>query len=509
MLKLTPHRGLGRLLALTLAALVALPPSLPLAASPAMEKLFYILKQKGSITADEYDLLIATMKAEDKTASKSTPAAAPAIAQRLEQTEAKVESLESTLLNTKGQIEELTRVSDNTSPSTLTKTDLDALLSDKWYERVKVRGYVQTRFVGIMGDDDNPGYNQANDSLASDSSGIGIRRGRLVFSGDVTDHVFLYLQADYNASVGGSSALQARDAYADVSLDPAREFRVRLGLSKVPYGFTNLQSSQNRYALERPDALNSAVEGERDMGAYFIWAPYEKRNLFKDLVKMGLRGSGDYGVLSLGVFNGQGINNADRNGELHYIAHAAWPFEVGGQIVEVGASYYHGRYVPTAASIGTGAGSFTPTFDPTGIRDSRLAVNAILYPQPFGLEAEWTWGDGPQLSQDMRTITSQSLSGGFVQAVYRHVFPNQAEFIPFVRWQTFDGARKFAANAPRNRVDELALGFEYIPYPELELTLMYATGTRTNTVDNPAAVASPRYRDVNYHYLGIQAQINF
>lgn len=510
MLKLTPHSRFGRFLALVTAVLVALPPSMPLAASPAMEKLFYILKQKGSITSDEYDLLVATMKTEDA-AEKKSAAPAPSTNQgglekRLAQTEEQLSNLSSNLFQTKSQVEEISKISDNTSPATMSKTDLDALLSDKWYERIKVRGYIQNRFIGIMGDDDNPGYHQANDSLASDSSGIGIRRGRLVLSGDVTDHVYLYLQSDYMASVGGANALQARDVYTDISLDPAREFRVRLGLSKVPYGFSNLQSSQNRYALERPDALNSAVEGERDMGAYLIWAPYEKRNMFKDLVKMGLRGSGDYGVLSLGVFNGQGINNADRNGELHYIAHAAWPFEIGGQIVEVGGSYYHGRYVPTAAAI---PGVGTPTFDPTGTRDSRFALNAILYPQPFGLEAEWTWGDGPQLSDNMTNITSRSLNGGFVQAVYRHVFPSQAELIPFVRWQTFDGARKFAANAPRNRVDELALGFEYIPYPELELTLMYAAGTRTNTVDNPAAVASPRYRDVNYHYLGIQAQINF
>ena len=89
MLKPNPHRGLGRLLALSWAALVASPPSLP--ASPAMEKLFYILKQKGSITADEYDLLVATMKAEEKEAPKSAPAASsPVIAKRLEQTEAKV-----------------------------------------------------------------------------------------------------------------------------------------------------------------------------------------------------------------------------------------------------------------------------------------------------------------------------------------------------------------------------------------------------------------------------------
>jgi hypothetical protein len=509
MKRITPTHGLWRAFATFLAFATLLPPTLT--ASPAMEKLFYILKQKGSITADEYDLLIATMKAEDNAkAASSKPASgntSPAIVQRLEQTESKVENLESTLLNTKGQVEELSRISDNTSPSTLSKSDLDALLSDKWYERVKVRGYIQNRFIGLIGDDDRPGVHQPNDAFVSDTQSMGIRRGRLVLSGDVTDHLYLYLQSDYMAGVGGVNALQARDVYADVSLDPAREFRVRLGLSKVPYGFTNLQSSQNRYALERPDALNSAVEGERDLGAYFIWAPYEIRNRFKDLVKMGLRGSGDYGVINVGVFNGQGINNADQNGDMHYIARAAWPFEFNnGQILEVGGSYYSGRYVPTTAAMG--ALPAPSVIGGGGVKDTRMAVNAILYPQPFGLEAEWTWGEGPQLSDDLRTISSASLNGGFVQAVYRHVFPNQAELIPFVRWQHFDGARKFAANAPKTNVDEIAIGFEYIPYPELELTLMYSQGTRTNTTDNPAG-AGARYRDVNYSYLGIQAQINF
>ena len=510
MLKITPHSRLARVLALLTAITVALPPSLPVAATPAMEKLFYILKQKGSITADEYDLLVQTMREEEGGSSKasaSTSKSPKGIEQRLAHDEAQLQNLQASLAQQK---EELNKISDNTSPQTMSKADLDALLSDKWYERIKLRGYVQARAYSILGDDDIPGYHQANDSgLANDKATLGVRRGRVVLSGDVTDHLYFYGQLDFMASVGGSSALQARDMYADISLDPAREFRVRFGLSKVPYGFSNLQSSQNRYALERPDALNSAVEGERDMGAYLIWAPYEKRNMFKDLVKMGLRGSGDYGVVNFGVFSGQGINNADQNGDMHYNLRVAWPFEIGNQIMEIGASAYYGRFVPTVASIGTGPGSFTPGFDTRGHEDSRMAINAILYPQPFGLEAEWTWGRGPQLSQDLRTITSQSLSGGFVQAVYRHVFPNQAELIPFARWQTFDGARKFAANAPRNRVNEVALGVEYIPYPELELTLMYAMGTRTNTTDNPNAVASPRYRDVNYHYLGLQAQINF
>ena len=506
MIKITPHRGFWRIFATFLAVSTAL----PLQASPAMEKLFYILKQKGSITADEYELLIATMKKEEaeKGGTSRPVAAPPALEQRLAADEAKLKNLESTIVSTKGQIEELSRITDNTSPSTMSKSDLDAHLSDKWYERIKMRGYIQTRFYGILGDGDRPGYHQPNDSgIANVTASIGIRRGRIVFSGDVTDHLYLYLQTDMQAGVGTSTALQARDVYGDISLDPAREFRFRIGLTKVPYAFSNLQSSQNRYALERPDALNSGVEGERDLGAYFIWAPYEIRNRFKDLVKMGLRGSGDYGVFNFGVYNGQGINNRDLNGDVHYIARLAYPFEFpNGQFLEVGASYYSGRYVPTTSTMGAFA---APTVvGGGGVRDRRMAINAILYPQPFGLEAEWTWGEGPQLSDDLRSISAQSLNGGFVQAVYRHVFSNQAQLLPFVRWNYFDGARKFATNAPKTNVNEIAVGFEYIPYPELEISLMYARGSRTNTTDNPAG-AGARYRDVDYSYLGLQAQINF
>lgn len=512
-----PTSGIWRAFTTFLAFAVLLPTTLP--ASPAMEKLLFVLKTKGSLTQDEYDMLVAAMRADEKAtdakiaASSSAPAAGStpsSLTKRLEQTESKVQNLENSLTNTKGQVEELSRITDNTSPSTMSKTELDALLADKWYERIKLRGYVQTRFSSVLGEDDVPGVHVPNDAFVSDSQSIGIRRGRLVFSGDVTNHLYLYAQADFFATVGGTTAgtstaaVQARDLYGDISLDPAREFRVRVGLSKVPFGFSNLQSSQNRLAMERADGINSAVEGERDLGAFFYWAPYEIRNRFKDLVKMGLRGSGDYGVIALGAYSGQGINNADRNGETHYLARLTYPFEFdNGQFLELGISGYAGRYVPTVAA--GGAIPVAPTFNnPKGVTDSRVGVHAILYPQPFGIEAEWNWGRGPQLSTDLRTITSQSLEGGYVQAVYRHVFPNQSEILPFVRWQYFDGARKFATNAPRDNVEEVSLGLKYIPYPELELTMQYTHGTRTNTTD-----AAGLYRDVQADYIGVQAQINF
>ena len=541
MLRINPTRTPWRLLSLFTAVTVALSPSMPLLASPAMEQLFGILKAKGSLTQAEYDLLVTAMKAEEQkpvtttAATVTTPTPSANVEQRLVAQEArikeleaalngtqskvqqiastqdsslekkfeaqasKVENLENVLMGTKGQVEELSKITDNTSPSTMSKADLDDMLADKWYERMKLRGYMQLRGTAVMGDESED-LNVPNDSIASDLTSIGIRRGRLVYSGDATNHLYMYLQADYFGNLSGTNALQARDYYADVSLDPAREWRVRLGQSKVPYGWSNLQSSQNRLAMERPDALNGAVEGERDLGAYLMWAPYEIRNRFKDLVKMGLRGTGDYGMFAIGAYSGNGLNRADNNGQTHYVARVSYPFELSnGQFIELGLQGYTGRFLPNVADMD----GITPTVDDVkGLRDERVGVTAILYPQPFGLEAEWNWGRGPVLSKDMSMITSESLSGGYIQASYRHIFDNQQEIIPFVRWQHFNGGRKFADNAPRNEVDELAVGLRYIPYPDLEMSLMYTHGDRTNTKSAP-------FDQVKSRYLSIQAQINF
>jgi hypothetical protein len=52
--------------------------------------------------------------------------------------------------------------------------------------------------------------------------------------------------------------------------------------------------------LDRNDALNSAVANERDLGAFFYWAPSKIRERFAMLVKDGYKGSGDYGVFAFG-----------------------------------------------------------------------------------------------------------------------------------------------------------------------------------------------------------------
>ena len=151
----------------------------------------------------------------------------------------------------------------------------------------------------------------------------------------------LYAQADVFASTGARDvSLQLRDLYADINLDARKAFRVRVGQSKVPYGFENPQSSQNRLPLDRSDALNSALAGERDLGVFFYYAPKEIRKTLRHLVDSGLKGSGDYGMLALGVYEGQTINLADTNESKHVVARIAVPFEIGGQYLEAGVSGY-------------------------------------------------------------------------------------------------------------------------------------------------------------------------
>jgi hypothetical protein len=203
-------------------------------------------------------------------------------------------------------------------------------------------------------------------------------------------------------------------------------------------------------------------------------------------VKSGLKGSGDYGMLTFGPYAGQGPNRSDLNGELHWTARLAYPFKLqNGQFLELGLQGYTGRFVPSVEPISVNGVSSTPSLAASGVTDERVGITAVWYPQPFGFETEWNVGRGPQLSRDFTSIGEETLLGGFVGVNYR-MQADWGTFFPFVRWHLFDGARKFARNAPGDQVNEIDAGFEWLPWPELELSLMYThTLERTNTRDYP------------------------
>lgn len=467
-------------------------------ANDALLRLLRILRDRGSITSDEYEelrLAAAGPGADAAPPSAPVPAARPAG----EPSPRGPEAVPASVAALAGRVQALeTQVAKDSSDV------VKKALANKWYERIGFRGYTQFRFSEVAQGDGETLEVPADRSVNANET-LMIRRGRFIFSGDVTDHLYLYAQSDFNASTGATDfSVQMRDLYADVNLDAAKTWRVRLGQSKVPYGWVNLQSSQNRAPLERPDALNLAVEGERDLGAYLMWASPEARRRFRDLVGLGLKGSGDYGVVAAGVYSGQGLNRPDQNGDPHVLARVSYPFKLSsGQYVELGAQGYYGTFVSQTQAITTDGRTFTPTRPDEGIADERVALTAVWYPQPFGVEAEWNFGRGPELSDDLTRIESRPLQGGYVQADYRRAKGGSSLF-PFVRWQYYDGGRKFARNAPSMKVNEMDFGLEFARWAELELTMTYTrTFERTRSSIFPYAAATGANR------VGFQAQWNY
>jgi phosphate-selective porin len=380
------------------------------------------------------------------------------------------------------------------------KTTAKPAAEKKWFETISVRGYVQARYNRLLETNPNLGNEQGDRSWGK-NGGFFLRRARIILFGQISKQVYFYIQPDFASSASSSSLHfgQLRDAYVDVGVDAKNEFRFRIGQSKVPYGFENMQSSQNRLALDRNDALNSAVANERDFGVFFYWAPAKQRELFSSLVRDGLKGSGDYGVFAFGAYNGQTANRPEQNDQLHVVTRFSYPMAIDNQIIEPGIQAYTGKYVVTREQTSTGA----KIKQDRNYLDQRLAGTFVLYPRPFGIQAEYNIGKGPEYNTATDSIETKSLHGGYVTLSYLIKNNRQQIFIPFVRGQYYNGGKKHELDARSYRVKELEIGVEWQPVKQFELVAMYT-------------ISSRRYEDFTLQnnlqkgrLLRLQAQFNF
>ena len=344
----------------------------------------------------------------------------------------------------------------------------------QWFESIQLRGYMQVRYNRLL--ETNPLLQCAQcDRSWGDNGGFFIRRMRLIFSGQISERVYFYIQPDLvsNPSSTATQYAQIRDAYVDVGLDAKNEFRLRVGQSKVPFGFENMQSSQNRIPLDRNDALNSAVANERDLGVFFYYAPKNIRTLFASLVNDGLKGSGDYGVFSFGAYNGQTANRAEANNSPHIVSRFSYPFAVNKQIVEMGVQAYTGQYILTPDLIN--AGVKLPTT--RSFLDQRVAGSFVLYPKPFGIQAEYNIGRGPRFNKVSDSVEVSSLKGGYITASYK-TQKGKHVIIPFSRYQYYQGGKKHEMDAMAYDVKEFEVGIEWQPNKNIELVTMYTFSDR-------------------------------
>lgn len=337
---------------------------------------------------------------------------------------------------------------------------IDDNLSSKWYQKILLKGYAQFRYNRLG--ESNRDLNCAScDRSIGDKQGFFMRRARLVFFGQVSDRVFIYIQPDYATDATNQNYFQIRDAYFEYGLTQNGDLRVRTGISKVPFGFSNLQSSSARAPMDRDDALNTGAPNERDTGVFLMYAPQEIRKRFKELG--ALKGTGDYGMLAIGGYNGQSLNKREQNNDLHRVVRLTYPFKLeNGQFIEASIQAYEGKFFVE---------NVTESY-----YDARQAASFIIYPQPLGFQIEYNIGRGPRYSPEDNKVKNDDLKGGYAQVNYQ-INQGTHRFFPYVRYQEFEGGRKLE-NASTSNITEWEVGTEWQPNPAFELTAAYAQSDR-------------------------------
>ncbi len=126
----------------------------------------------------------------------------------------------------------------------------------------------------------------------------------------------------------------------------------------------------------------------------------------------------------------------------------------------------------------------------------------VLYPQPFGIQAEYNIGKGAEFNKLTDSIEVKNLQGGYVTLTYLLKYKNNV-FMPFCRGHIYTGGKKHELDARSYDVKELETGIEWLPFKNFELTVMYTMSER-------------RFEDFKTknnlqkgNLLRIQAQLNF
>jgi hypothetical protein len=134
--------------------------------------------------------------------------------------------------------------------------------------------------------------------------------------------------------------------------------------------------------------------------------------------------------------------------------------------------------------------------------DQRIAGSFILYPKPFGIQAEYNFGRGPEFNKKTDSIEVKNLHGGYITLSY--FLPIKKQIIyPYFRAQYYKGGKKHELDARSYEVKEFELGLEYQPVKQFEFVVAYVYAQR-------------RFEDFklqdNYqkgHIIRLQAQVNF
>lgn len=338
----------------------------------------------------------------------------------------------------------------------------------RWYERIRINGYTQFRYSA--GPTNSKFTIPLGDSNAtSNSREFYIRRIRLVFQGQISDRLAFFLQGAFEGGGQETSNREIIDAYADYYLTKDKIHRLRFGMHRVPNAFDTYRSSTNRQELDRHESIQSGAPGERDLGLAYYWSPKIAQERFAQLAAYH-NGPGDYGVFGVMVYNGQGRNKAELNGDKHLGIRLAYPFELpNGRLLEAGVMAFKGVFSVSGA--GSPASSTSSALCRQGLNrqggcdttDQRITAYLWTPPQPWGVLAEGTIGTNAKRNGTTNVIEESNLIGGYVQGYYTWRYSDVGMLTPYVRYGEYYGGLKSINGAPDGQTRTWNLGLVWEP----------------------------------------------
>lgn len=324
----------------------------------------------------------------------------------------------------------------------------------RWYERIRISGYTQFRYSA--GPSDGKMSIPLGDKAATTQPReLYFRRIRLVFQGQISERLAFFLQGAFEGDQEKQDMFNKEiiDAYGDYYLTKDKVHRLRFGLQRTLNSFDTLRSSTNRQELDRHESVQSGAPGERDLGISYFWSPKIAQERFAQLAAYH-NGPGDYGVFGVTVYNGQGRNKAELNGDKHVGVRLAYPFELpNGRLLETGVMAYRGVFSVSGAGSPTSTSSAAKCYDALNqqggcdVNDERITAYLWTPPQPWGILAEGTIGRGPKRNPLNNTIEESSLRGGYVQGYYTWQYSDVAQLTPYVRFGEYYGGFKSISGA--------------------------------------------------------------
>ncbi len=325
----------------------------------------------------------------------------------------------------------------------------------RWYERIRISGYTQFRYAAGASDG-KFSIPLGDGNAGTQARELYFRRIRLVFQGQISERLAFFLQGAFEGDQATQNMFNKEiiDAYGDFYLTKDKVHRLRFGLQRTLNSFDTLRSSTNRQELDRHESVQSGAPGERDLGISYFWSPKIAQERFAQLAAYH-NGPGDYGVFGITVYNGQGRNKAELNGDKHIGVRLAYPFELpNGRLLETGVMAFRGVYSVSGA--GQPTSTTSTALCQQGLNrqggcdttDERITAYLWTPPQPWGLLAEGTVGKNAKRNETTNIIEEKPLIGGYVQGYYTWRYSDVGMLTPYVRYGEYYGGMKSLTGAP-------------------------------------------------------------